>query len=574
MEHKNFYKIFIAVISFLLFIQIPVQADIQEIAGVPFYVDKIEFKPNDLVLLGFDGDEKLIEKENLNEAILDLYFSPEAKYDLSLGQVKKFVVNSLTSGDLNYAKKAVNALLQHSSIDEEKISEIFEVLPDRSESLDLLYYSYSLLKNKNDKQKLKNILFLLIGLKDSEWLLKNSSNLSEDDKTILEIILNTYFGASFFENDIALRNKLLIFEKNVFGPTSSIYQKHIKIDKNVELVMPQLQNFNFSAINKLIQLIQYDSELRVALMPFVRDRIHACVENALDRGKIDKALEVISLIRKDWRTEDTYLLVKRVLEEAIRYENVIFIESRFNDLVSDIVSEDQKSKQEYLDLLSKQVDLLLEKKYLSHVGQILNYIVTFRPDPNQENDIIRAKEILFLAKNGQKNRAKAKLITIKTSLPLMIKLRFLMAGLYPKFWKYLFVIVLLVVVTILIVYSKNSDFAFFKKFKVFFEEKKNKFGKNEDNDEPYNGRLFVSNNMEARYNPKFEAYQNCLRELGLPKDVSLKAIKVNYRKMIKTYHPDYHPDLSPEDHAKFIKFTKLYKEVFDLRGELGLPNEL
>jgi hypothetical protein len=201
---------------------------------------------------------------------------------------------------------------------------------------------------------------------------------------------------------------------------------------------------------------------------------------------------------------------------------------------------------------------------------VLGYFLAIRPDPNKENDALRAKQIaLMLSDKSLEQYVPVKLKEVQTSVPFLYFIRFFFAGVYVSLTKLLVVLVFsIVALYIYLTHRKDVKRPIRQSDADDAADTQNSYATMSDR--PF----FVDNKIAGanlRANPMMQEYCILLDKFKLPRDASVKDVKSAYRTVVKKFHPDLHPNQSEEDKNYFVEMTEAYENVLEIRKKLGLP---
>jgi DnaJ-domain-containing protein 1 len=314
------------------------------------------------------------------------------------------------------------------------------------------------------------------------------------------------------------------------------------------------------------------------LLPKVVEALHLRANQELKAGQGDKVLSILAHVPFDRRTETTHSLLVEALKTLDARAAKVLIEPKIAQQLGRIAEKDPVVRGLLVSVLNRQAKAGISAGDLAVAESYFNQLLVLRPDPDPANDEIRESKALALAANGDFSSARAELLAVKGGVSLLTRLRLTSMRLIAD--PISLALIGLIPIGLLVLFrllrpsrrqSANSNTAKQQTKKpnrpppgpspeVETEQ--------EDPDSIPQGFRVLSKGQNL--SPSLIEYQKLLQMFGLRPEADLTAIKKAYRNAVKECHPDSNHANDARASEEFIRVTRAYERLLELRQSQGL----
>lgn len=323
--------------------------------------------------------------------------------------------------------------------------------------------------------------------------------------------------------------------------------------------------------------LQKSDQLTDLLYPKLSSIIIETAKEYLRADKLNEALNLIGFLLPLRPSPDALEIVRSVLDKLIVGPEIV-IDPLASQLFMAYSKVDPELKRRYLSLL----DIIFEREVSAGHGQateeLLFKVTELRPDPSEENDSMRFKQALLYSEQGLTAESTRKLSQIEGGIGMFrsVKLFFGTGDFLPVFFAALLLFSFIAILWKFVVSTtfnglhEKADRA----LQSFFQSRPAASNSNEEelSDPDPATASFVKLAPDRAISAVAQEYKRRLEQFGLSGNVSLRAIKSAYRTAVKECHPDLNPNQNEVLTQEFLKLTRLYDELLEIRKELGMSD--
>jgi hypothetical protein len=537
------------------------------IHGTDFGVDQLSEIDSDTLKIKLFGEERIIRKDVLDDYVLHQYFLRVNKGSLKPEIIFRFIQASLKVKDVERAGQGFRALLAHPDLKEQALVKYVEELAVAKHALALFKIMLSGAEDIKANPKVLAAIMFFAGLEDLNWVRSRGIRyvyLYGDQ-------VRGYFDGRFYEaagaGDFGAVEQIVKLESGLLGNDDSQCERHRLVMNKLRQGLEAIGRGESEGIYPIRDLAGKDRAFAQVVPGLITKVVHREAERSLAQQQNERALRILALVEKDWRTPTTHVLAKEALGGAQAAKRNVIEDKDLHAFLGFLAGKDESLKKSYLQFLERQTLFLCGYGEPSAVGAYMRHLLTMRPDPDSENDNLRLKQALVLARKGLRAEARQKLGEIQTGISLKDRIRVLLAGIYlgP------YVAALLVGILLLSLWGVRRMSRHERPSGAGARRISSSESVSGDEETPAMP-LFTSGGRGL--DPRRQEYAACLRRLGLEGGVSLRAIKAAYRNAVKEAHPDMGISESSRDSDKFIEINAAYERAIELRRELGIMDEI
>ncbi len=558
-------KLLCFAISFLLFAARTVAQESIEISGLHFAVDEVRVLDEKSARVNLFSSSRIVELSQLAEFVLERYLEDFDRFaDFDPDKLQKFFQARAEIGHASSAAAAMHGLLHNSKRDKEyNLTLISQLEESRSEIRKDIFREVLLKFDGDNFIEEYALIVLFLGLSDYEWLRKNSISLIYSHKSALTRIIDQQFSQAALKLDLDRAIKIHDFARLFFGQEDSQVAA-------LRTLLPQLRDIaegagagDFSALLSVLNQ-RRDARSEGIVGPVITNLLHNHAASELSGNNPHKAISILSRVNFDKRTPETHSLLLQALKEVGPSPNLFIRDINTRESLLRYASRDDDIKKQLIKVLTHQ--LYFSQQVLNGEGAdgLLSSIVLIRPDPDNDNDLLRGEYAHWLVKNGQQTKAHSVLIGVQTGIPFFLRVKIWFSSSPLRGQNPLYILLAITSILALLYIRERRAEALFKP--------KNKLPPFEEDETPR--RLFVNVSSTAwNINPAFQEYQRCLAVLGLSTEASMKEIKAAYRNAVKESHPDSNNANELTASARFIEITSAYERIVDLARAHGFESQ-
>jgi hypothetical protein len=558
------------------------------IEGLAFRLEGIAPVESNLVKVTVENHEMLVPKDEVNDAIVDLYFTPEGRgRSVDSDLLGMFIERCLAAGKISYAAAALPTYLSSPRLDVLGAVDVLERISGFAGAADSFKQALLEIRSNGEafsefraRPELVAIVLFTIGKADGAWLRANALRwvftFSESFRGYVLDRLSKAVSANSVEEVQSIPGVV----RDALGDDHEFYLSiRVLTQRLVQAYGHQLGD-PAEALYPLVEAARRDAVSSRILYPVVAEKLHAAAEHFLTEGAPARALLVLSHTDPTRRTPRTHDLVTRALTAVPANETELLRDGEAEQLLTALALRDVGIRRRYEELLARQFDFALQSNDVSRGNIVLQRMLKFRPDPYPANDDIRVELALGELRLGSRDDALATLSGVRTGIPLYDRVRLGLAGLYVSRLVAFLCIVVPTVYTIWFLLIELKRLRAFRLQRASRSSgahvRSSSTGQvREDADSSSSaydrngGKSFTHNGIQKPSDPRIAEYQECLNVLGLEPAATLKEIKTAYRSLVKHIHPDRLKENQGLASDRFIQLTQAYDRAIELRRMTG-----
>jgi len=311
-------------------------------------------------------------------------------------------------------------------------------------------------------------------------------------------------------------------------------------------------------------------ELEV-LTPVIIDALHAAAERALTAGKPAEALAVLSHVDFERRTDSTHALLLQALEALPPSSPSSLVNPQVDPFLRKLAQKDGLVLNAYADAVERQALYLVTVGLDSDIQPLLQRLIAVRPDPSLENDRLRIELAIRFQRLGLSRLSSEYQSAVRTRIPFSAKVQMILARVMS--YSSIFVILGLMLLSAFLLW-RGRDLR--RRWMMVLAERLVRSREVEEAPEPEEEEDTSRPggfSMLARakgMSPSMQEYMFVLQGFGLTPEADLGSIKKAYRHAVKECHPDSNRSDDARASDKFIKITRAYDRLLELRQSQGL----
>jgi curved DNA-binding protein CbpA len=406
-------------------------------------------------------------------------------------------------------------------------------------------------------------LVLKIGLSDSSWIRRNFLNLISNNSQLFELKLEELFKEAVHNEDNLKTEQITKLAAVLFGRQNHVYRKLARFSTSFRDVTEAKRSGSTDRLHDALKQIQEDEEFRGLFGELVVGVFHAQAKQQLKLKDSKNALMILSHLGKELRTPSTFEIIREALRQ-ISPQKEMQSNRSIGKMMQEVASSDPETKDLYLSLIAKQIDLHVHHFHFRKAEDALNLIATLRADPNATNDSLRMRVAHRYVERGSIQDADRLIQDMSSGPGLKDKLILLYHGYYVNRATLFALIVVPLLLFILFYVRRRASLVRTLQSQSFERESFEGL----ESDEPVE-RGFSYNVVKRGLSPRMYEYVGLLRTFDLEAEADMKTIKAAYRAAVKSVHPDINPNVTAEEKEKFVQYTSAYEKILDLRRSLG-----
>lgn len=525
------------------------QADSVRVSGIDFPVEELKRVSPKEVEIALFGERVILLEEKLPNFIVLAYFSKKERISqLSIEQLKNFILQSYREDAILRCAEGLKALSEHALVKEyflrATLSELKNLgAPARLyesllESVDVIFGTANItaeiiletgLSDPGWVESLPRRYALVVG--DQVWdvlVQRLEQALNDNTPEALEALFK--FGTAFYLSGNQ-RTKLEEFKSQILK--ARLYAEH----GDIESLAP------------ILDAAGRDKELQNILAPLVIRALHEKAREFITLGNFSGALAVLAKTDIKRRSPTTLKLIVAALN-GMQSDSLSGLEDlKIQLLLRSMAKKDDKVKEAYLRLLDHQIKGKLNNYDTQSADHFLEDLLELRPDPNAANDQLRVVFIETHLAHGHQVLAKNRLSEISTDLPLLTKSKLLLAGLYVDR------VVLFGTLSIL---SVGLLVVLLRRMASNLPDAETEQGGSSQDGRINAHKAFMMQSINEKQN---QEYIEALKLFGLKLGATLEEIKSSFRAAVKEIHPDANPGLEPVASERFVELTNAYEKL-------------
>ena len=560
--------------AFFLSASFPVSsmAEQAEICGVNLAVDQISEIDDKNVKLVVFGETVLIPKTKAAETVLISYLKHSSEA-LSFGADKwKGIFDNCLKAKKPELAALTFILYAGSSQAKGTVNTdyIEAVFLDKADSLAAAKEISQLREFRVLDSKIKNPIFLALGIDDVHWLRVNllgkSFYLSEDFQNYCEAKLTD----SLKVKNIPLAKKIAYLLEALFIANAEKYKKYNLACNLIEELLSNGADLSSNKLLTLVSIRNTDDSLRAVLDPFLIEGFHSLAKSAIERQKYDEALSLLSSINADQATPTTFEIIKLVITKIDPSSKVLANET-VNALLANSAANDNTLNPLLHKLYSERTLRLLE---VYNLNDALKTFESFKALSKDEALLRKLKFDIAIKFLRLGNKEEANKYLAQLNLTFVDRFKLFLDGYYGH--PVLYVLVILVPLIAKLAYEFFTKASAVSNSVPRMEpvEKTPGAGLRTTATPEEEVANFVSSRVAKQKNPLFDEYNDCLAIFELQKGADLKTIKTAYRNAVRKIHPDLNAShQSADDASRFVELTKTYDRVRELHRLLGFEEK-
>jgi len=559
------------------------------IEGLPFRVDSISPVENNLVRISIEGQEVLVPRDELNDAIVDLYFIPAGRGRTADPELLgMFIERSMSAGKIPYAAAALPAYLSAPRLDVLGAVDVVERISQFPGAADAFKPALLEIRAKGDiysefrsRPELVVIVLFTIGRADGAWLRANALRwvftFSESFRGYVVDRLNKAVTTGAIDEVQAIPGVV----RDALGDDNEFYLSTRVLVQRISQAFAHKLTDPAEALYPLVEAARRDPDSARILYPLVADKLYAAAEGFLAEGSAARALIVLSRTDPARHSPRTHDIVMRALDALSASESDLLKDREAAQLLTTLSQRNVEVRRRYEEALVRQFYEALTSNDVDRGNLILQRMLEVRPDPYPPNDDIRVELALGQLRLGNRDGALSFLSAVHTGIPLYDRVRLGLAGLYVSR------IVAFLCIVVPLVYTIWFLAIELRRLRAYRLQRgarsasgrqrhagANNAPENGTTDSSANarngGKSFTQNGIKKPTDPRLAEYQQCLVVLGLESAANLKDIKSAYRSLVKHIHPDRLKENHGRASDRFIELTQAYDRAIEIRRMTGL----
>ncbi len=543
-----------------------VQAEALRIFGVEFQVNKIRKLANNQVELTLGAETTLVTAGKLEEYVIDYYFGNKDRVSqLPLTSIGEFVTNSVKAQSIRFSALGLRAYVLHPSVSEDSLLSLLATI----RLSDIAIRVFQLVLQTDDliffNRKLTAELLVECGISDSGWvdtLARRYSLLLGED---VWQIFSEHLNDAFVGEDYGDFDRLIKFAQSFFRSDPGKLESVNRLNESVLRAKQLVESGDIDGVNKLISGGAAEDlnqkALKQVINPLIAKALHQAAREKILEGDLVEALTLLAKVDFKRRTPTTHKLVLSALQSIGDKFQQANSDLKIQLLLRAIAKKDGEVARVYLQSLSKLFAQALQVYDYQRAEDVLEDILELRGDPNAENDQLRVEFILAYLRAGHYVLAKSRLSEITTDLPISLKLRLALSGVYFD-QRLIFLVICLVILALLLLFRSRRNSQGTTSKETTDSTSNNPRSGFKIN--PKKGNDLFRYALSERQRKEYLA---AIQLLGLAPGASLEEIKTAFRNAVKTSHPDVNPEAEPVASEKFVSLTAAYEKLLDLEKE-------
>lgn len=544
----------------LLFVLFPARgalADIHQVYGIAFYVEELQKVDASNTQVSLFGESKILRSDGVDEFVVSTYFRREdAPSRFPPEDLTDFVHEALKDDRLKLALQGLKLL--------------FRMPVFTGEEAEILYQRFSEDLTEKERQGLRSLLteYLASGLSRNEFywrmmLIQGQSNppwldvsidaLSEDERNRFGNMLIQEFARLLSLNLMERSRALASFSQQIFPSDDPV-----AIDLRTALRQAtRLQSVSDSAqLKKMLNRLGQRPALYLALQELVAERSVRLAREHLEKGDPAAALEALTHLEEQQFSSEVYDVLSNSLNAVTRKGAALPGGFQLQVLLERSAHNDRRVASEYKHYLMQRMEALRSQGPYA-VETVRRRLFGLDILSEEEKNSILFEEALSWHEGGRRSRAQQSLAQMTRRLETNEILKLLWSGYYFPTWLLMTIMGFLAAVLVLLVFGER-----------LFRQRRPGEPESSGAEEGEDGQpIFIS--MRNPLDPRVQEYRELLSFFGLPLEAELSEIKAEFRKRIKSVHPDLHRE-ELEESREFIELTESYERLIDIRKSFGL----
>lgn len=549
----------------------PIRADeIVEVGGLPFPVEELRPVADGSVKVAVRGRTHLVAPERLEEFVVREWLDPAPdRLPFELGEVQRFALARLVDGHLEHALLAMITLLERLPFEDARAA--LSTLPEGQNTTALL--KQLLLRASDQQLAISDSLLAFISLQvlqqDAEWgrtrIISLIYRLGDSFKSALREEFAQAVGALRWSD----AQQLVTLSEQLFGEDEQFTRTLRVTWLAVRSIVEDVDRGELDRLFALAEGSGASDEVRTLLMSFVVGTLHERAEKAIDEGEAGRAVGLLARVPLERRSDRTHELLYRALVELAPSDSSPLKYHEIEQYLQSVAVKDARIATLLAARFEDQIRYLIDQDRAEEVEYYLRRLVDLRPDPNAQNDRMRAllaRSYLALERPGSAQRILAQM---HTGLTFGERVRInITRFLHDRTTLVVLAVMALVAVLVLLDRMFGASRRLGEAFAGRAPEPE---FEPEEPVEPFVEPTFGRAAFRGA-NPAMQEYLRCLGVLGLDSNADIGSIKRAYRNLVKEVHPDagaHHDEAASE---RFIELTRAYDRVLELRRDLGLKS--
>jgi hypothetical protein len=542
-----------------------VAAETRKIGGLQFEVEEIVPVDRRAVRVVVDGETRIVPKEQVDEFILSEKFKSSDWYTgFSIPSLMGFAKEGLRLRKFERATKVLPAIVGNDEVTSSQLEGFLEEVLKVPTGQTVVQDYLSELSREGGVNEHIITMIMVIGRHDSGWIRANLLKYCFTHRNEIFDKVDLRFQEAIADQDFGRANTYLTLASDLYGFADERVTKIQLIYNKLNLARRALASGEVEQLYPLIPLMQEGPDLRAFLAPILLNAFHEEGKRSLQRGANSRVLHIMSQIPADHRTETTYKLMQEALETLTASPRSILLEDEvWGDL--------KKTSQSHPDIMGAviealltQINFFLNTNSAHQVNPFLERLIEYRPDPDEENDRIRMKQVMIFKSLGDQKSASEKLSEI--SVLGVSEYAYL---LYSGYYVDLNILLIIGLAPALLAIIYKVLCALSDRWNQDLSLLEDDDDDDEDEEVAPGGFSYIS--LKRGLSPRMHEYVGLLRKFDLGPEAELKVIKAAYRSAVKEVHPDLQQEMDEPSAARFRKLNERYERILELRKSLGYP---
>lgn len=548
-----------------------IHAETVSYLGRDFRVDNLKEVDAEQVAVDLDGQSILVRRENVGRTVFKIYaHKPELLGQESLDQkYGAFIATVATHGDKEEASLAIQGVLAAQDVGPASKASVFRGVAEFSQGERALLQEV-LTVRWNDTNKAQAACIGLGYLKGASQAIVKKHLEAELSWMLRECYRPLIVAAQEALGRGARLESISILESfvSIFGDRREFIEGAYSSLERLKIVHISIESADPAQLEKALKVAGFDAILKDYYEQSLPQLITEFSRRAFARKQPAHALQGLVFLDFSQRNNVHHELVLKAVSELSFDNSTVLAEERVRKMLWLYASKDEAIKQQALSVLSSFIERAAGAEDPKPGIALLDVVQELRPDPSVDNDALRSLLAESFVDAGDIRTAESVLAGVGTRLPWMFRVRILLKSDY-----YMLVMVLLGLVVVLRwigmfglgLGNKASKRRASRKAQAKKKEVSRK-------KEPEAQSKISEHTLNKQVYRDLDEYGECLSKFKLKTGASLADIKVAYRHVVKTLHPDLNPNGRKDDTVRFIELTKAYERLLVLHEERQKKN--
>jgi len=557
----------------------PAVADSITIAGVPCPVDRLATVGADKVTVRIGDKEALILRAELDDFVVrETFSSSDRAAGLSDRALVRFAESALSIRP-TWTGLAVRIVRERALGDNADLIETVSAMREDSARTAALRDAAKValipVNQLAAQPRLTALLIFAIGLDEPEWLASHASEyLRAIEKPIKDLSIKEAHEALRLR-DMERASRIGSFLAIAFGSTDQIARALAERIARVRGVLVARSAGDVAALVRAANPDPKDPTVSELIVPPALEGLHALATQAIETGKTDVGLEILSRINPLVRTESTHELTRVALERIGAAPNEALVRPEVLNFIDVIALNDPRVEGEYGRALAGQAVMRAEQGALPDAEALAVRLERLRGvDQSMKDEVFLRLARSYIARD-EFDVAERKLNQVVRGGVSGWLMHVRLSVVQMSVGAFGLMIVLFIALGATLIgslsrgrrRSPSPEFAEAEQAAATPGTPRPQRRTDPPITEAPLQEFVVADHR--RMSPSAQEYQRCLETLGLSPSADVRAIKNAYRTLVKDVHPDRNRANDETASTRFIELTRVYDRVLELRREFG-----